>query len=80
VSAELKMLEKLFAAEVSGTLPFQTRAAMIKRLHAHGLVQPMKTTIPADKGCPFPVTIKGWQLTHAGRLMYCASCRKEGRE
>jgi hypothetical protein len=67
---DLKALEKVFAAEIEGRLPFQSKALVYLDLYDEGLVQPMEVTF----GGRFPVTVKGWQLTHAGRITYCASC------
>ena len=66
----LKALERVFAAEVDGHLPFQSKAKIYGKLHEEGLVAPMERKF----GGRFPVTVTGWQLTHAGRIMYCASC------
>ncbi len=70
-AAGMKMLERLFAAEVLGRLPFQSKAKIIKRLHEEGYIQPMKTAFKDRFGI---MVIDGWQLTHAGRLTYCMSC------
>lgn len=72
-SDELRFLEKVWAAEVEGRLPFQSGAAIYKRLETQGLVQRMETTLPGR----FPVTVSGWQLTHAGRFLYCSTCEDE---
>lgn len=77
MSAELKWLEKVFAAEIEGRM-FQSKAAIMKRLEAAGYVEAGVETIPPDRSCPFPVTIRGWNLTHLGRLTYCMSCDKRG--
>lgn len=63
-------LEKVFAAEVEGRLPFQSKAAIYKRLTEQGLLQIMLLDI---KG----VIVRGYQLTHAGRYMYCKQCEDE---
>lgn len=68
----IKQLEKLFAAEVEGRLPFQTKAKWIYKLSDEGYVQAMTTRL----GGQFPLRIDGWQLTHLGRLTYCESCNK----
>lgn len=69
--AELAALEKVFAAEIEDRLPFQSRAAIFSRLSDGGLVEPMERKF----GGRFPVTVTGWQLTHAGRFLYCHSCK-----
>lgn len=67
---KLKALEKVFAAEIDDRLPFQSEAAIFRRLCDEGLIEPMQRQL----GGRFPVVVKGWQLTHAGRFMYCRSC------
>ena len=63
MSAELKMLERAFMAEVENRLPFQTKAAMAKRLVAQGMLQEMRVVMGEPPGA-----VAGYQLTHAGRL------------
>jgi hypothetical protein len=29
-------------------------------------------------GSRLPVVVKGWQLTHLGRMTYCMTCEDEG--
>lgn len=67
---KLKALEKVFAAEVEDRLPFQSTAAIFKKLCDEGLVAPFERKF----GGRVQVTVAGWQLTNAGRLMYCSSC------
>ena len=69
---KLKALEKVFAAEIEGRLPFQSKAAIFQRLCEEGLVQPMERKLGGDR--LGSITVTGYQLTHAGRLMYCMSC------
>lgn len=78
MTAELRALEKVFSHEVERAvgprphgLPFQSRAAIYKRLAAQGLVEAV--TVNFGSG-PFAVSVSGYELTHAGRLLYCASC------
>lgn len=66
----LRALERVFAAEVNNRLPFQSKALIYLDLCDDGLVEPMELTF----GGRFPVVAKGWQLTHAGRIIYCSSC------
>lgn len=68
--AVLSALEKVWAAEITDRLPFQSRAAIYAKLHDDGLVAPMEQKF----GGRFAVTVKGWQLTHVGRFLYCSSC------
>lgn len=69
---QLQALEKIFAAEIEGHLPFQSTASVYKKLEADGLVRFGKETLSSD--CLGAITVEGWYLTHAGRLMYCMSC------
>lgn len=71
--AELAALERVFTAEIEGRLPFQSKARIYQRMADEGLIEPMKRAFGA--GERFPVTVTGWQLTHAGRITYCDSCR-----
>jgi hypothetical protein len=75
--AELRVLEKMFAHEINvamshSKLPpiFQSKAKILDRLKDKGLVEPVEHEL----GGRFPMTIKGYLLTHSGRLTYCASC------
>ena len=73
--AEMKVLEKVFAAEVEGRLPFQARSLLAHKLAKDGYLEPMerwfRSYTPGSLG---PILVKGWQLTHRGRLTYCESC------
>lgn len=69
--AELNALEKVFAAEIEGHLPFQSKAKMFKQLAEDGLLAPMERRFGDGR---WAVTVSGWQLTHAGRVLYCSSC------
>lgn len=66
----LNALERVFAAEIEGRLPFQSKALVYLDLQDKGLVEPMQRTF----GGRFPVTVSGWQLTELGRILYCSSC------
>lgn len=68
--ATLVALEKVFIAEIDGRLPFQSKAKVFLRLCDEGLLAPMERKF----GGRFPVTVTGYQLTHAGRIMYCSYC------
>ncbi len=78
MSAELKMLGRVFEAETHGR-SFQSKAAMMKRLEAKGYVEYSEEVIPGDSQCPWPIRIWGWNLTHLGRLTYCESCKEAPR-
>ena len=72
--AELKALERVFEAEIHNRLPFQSKAAIFNRLEAEGYLQPMTRTYGLGLS---NMTVKGYGLTHAGRLTYCASCDQD---
>jgi hypothetical protein len=67
----LSALEKVFAAEIEGRLPFQSKAIIYRDLLAAGLVSWMERKFGTGV---FAVTVTGYELTHRGRLLYCASC------
>lgn len=69
--AEMNALEKVFAAEIDGRLPFQSKAKIYQYLCKDGYLEPMDRKFGHDR---FSVTVSGYQLTHLGRLTYCASC------
>lgn len=69
--AELNALEKVFAAEINGCLPFQSKAKIFRQLCDDGLIEPMERNFGKDR---FGAITVGYQLTHAGRLLYCSSC------
>ena len=76
--SELKMLEKVFAAEVECRLPFESRSKYMKVLHEKGLIEPMKRTFGKDAFGY--ITAAGWQLTHPGRIHYCEWASKHAKE
>lgn len=69
---ELAILERAFEAEVNGALCahgihlLQTKSKVAKRLMEEGY---LNFTSLKFQG----MTISGYELTHAGRLTYCAS-------
>ena len=67
----LRALEKVFAAEVDGRLPLQSQAKIYRDLLAAGLVIDMVRTY--GEGWT-RLTVIGYGLTDAGRLLYCANC------
>ena len=74
----MKLLGEVYAAEVYGALSkrpwgaiFQTRSKKIKTLREQGLVREAEGRLGQG---PFAVTIKGWELTDLGRIVYCMSC------
>ena len=73
---ELAMLERAYAAEVDAALSgqplrrlVQTRSAVAKSLVAGGLLA--ADSVITDGR--FPVTVRGYVLTHAGRFACCTS-------
>lgn len=74
--ATMLALEKVWAAEIEGRLPYQSRALVYVRLEQEGLVGECTRTFPGR----FAVTLNGWQLTHAGRILYCSHCSDGGAE
>lgn len=68
---ELAALEKVFAAEIDGRLPFQSKAKIYRSLCDQGYLEPMERNFGHDR---FRVMVHGYQLSHAGRLRYCLSC------
>jgi len=71
---ELDLLEKVYDLEIDGRI-YQGKSQLVKYLTDNGLLEVVDYTMPADKSCPFPVRIKGFALTHAGRFAYCSSER-----
>lgn len=72
---EKDLLERAFAQEVEAALTkgirlIQTRSKLAKKLVDEGLFRENEVTI----GGQFPVKIKGYELTEAGRLAYCVNC------
>lgn len=68
--SEMSLLEKAFVAEIEGRL-FQTKAKLAASLADRGYLEPAVQRFPSALG---DVVCKGWQLTHFGRLTYCATC------
>ena len=69
---ELDILGRIFAAEIDGKLPCQLRdSKTLQALLEDGCVQPDEIKI----GGRFPMTIRGYALTHRGRILYCESCK-----
>lgn len=67
------LLEKVFAAELSGHLPFQSRSKQYDRLQKEGYVNRHKVTLRGG----FPVMIEGWILTLLGHYVYCSNCEEQ---
>jgi len=75
-SRELALLEKAFDAEVNAALTkgvhlMQTKSKLADKLVNEGFLR--KTEMRVGHS-PWPCTVSGYELTHAGRLAYCAQC------
>lgn len=77
--AELKMLEKLFAAEIDAAVSgnsllsvVQSKSKLLPKLEAEGYVRRVRRELKADRFGP--IVIEGWELTYAGNAAYCLTC------
>lgn len=74
----LALLEKAFTEEVNEGLHggigiMQSKSKLATKLLEDGyLVEASKTV-----GGRFPVVVKGYRLTHLGRMEYCQSCTEQ---
>jgi len=72
----LKHLERLFSGEIeramNGGLGVRLHPKTAAKLEAAGLIERVTTTLPGR----FAVTVETHELTHAGRMAYCATCRE----
>lgn len=71
----LRLLEQVFEAEIKGALSrgprlFQTKSKLAKKLVEDGYLEEDEFVF----GGRFPVRVRGYVLTHLGRLTYCSSC------
>ena len=64
-----KALERIWAAEIEGRLPLQSKAAVFKELEIMGYAKHDSKTLGRDRFGA--LVVSGWYLTHAGRLTYC---------
>lgn len=71
--ADIAALERVFAAEIEGRLPFQSKAKIFKHLSEVGYLEPLECKFGHDR---YSVVVTGYQLSHAGRLAYCLSCEE----
>lgn len=76
--AELDLLERAFESEIEGALTgglhlIQSKSKVAKKLVADGLLANVSVKMRGR----FPVTFSGYELTHAGRIAYCATCKDE---
>ena len=82
--AELTLLEKLFEREVEAALNkwpshlLQTRSKVAAKLAEDGYLQTRRIQLPGDR--LGPIVVEGYELTHFGRLTYCATCSDEPDE
>lgn len=63
----LDILGKIFVAEISDKLPYQSKSRLLIELEREGLVEFYIDKFPGH----FAVEVRGWALTHRGRLFYC---------
>ena len=68
----LTALERVFAAEIDGMLPFQSKAAVFKDLLAEGLVERCSRRFGSGWSA---LVVSGYEMTHAGRPHHSASRR-----
>lgn len=67
-------LGKVFAAEIEGRLPFQSKANIYRDLMAAGLVEPIQRSFGSGA---MAVTVSGYALTILGNYLYCSNCEAE---
>lgn len=73
---ELALLEKAFCAEIDAAMNqgihlLQTKAKLAEKLVNEGYFE--KRVLQRNVG-GLTMTVTGYELTHLGRLTYCASC------
>ena len=71
----LRILEQAFEAEIEGAIGgrpriFQTKSKTAQELVTSGHLEEDSFTLPGR----FPVVVKGYVLTHLGRIEYCSTC------
>jgi len=64
---ELTALEKVFIAEATNCLPFQSKAEIFDQLTQKGLVKPVEELVSGK-------LVAGFTLTNQGHAQYCAAC------
>ena len=70
--AEMDALGRVFEAEIEDRLPLQSKAKIFEQLKADGFVE--FTTINRGRDRFGSIDVKGYVLTHAGRLTFCMNC------
>lgn len=68
--SDLAILEKIFVQEIMGGI-YQSKAKRLEWLQENGYVEFVEFVLPGR----FPVKVKGWALTHRGRMTYGESCK-----
>lgn len=68
--SDLAILERVFEREIFGHI-YQSKAKRMQWLCDNGYVEYVEYVLPGR----FPVKVKGWALTHKGRMTYCETCR-----
>lgn len=71
---KLALLEKALTSEIDAAINngipiMQTKSKLADELVTEGLLIKAEVTI----GDRMPITVHGYELTHAGRLLYCSS-------
>lgn len=65
------LLGRVFEAEILNLLPAQIgQSKAVAALQERGYIVALERTLPGR----FPVTMRGWALTEAGRITYCQNC------
>lgn len=68
---DFELMSRVFEAEIADRLPAQIgKSKAVAALNNRGYIEPMVVTLPGI----FPMTVRGWKLTEAGRLIYCQNC------
>lgn len=67
-----RLLERVFAAEICGLLPYQCReSATVQAALEDGLINRVEAKMGSG---PLRATVRGFELTHRGRILYCENC------
>ena len=67
--AKIKMLERIFALEIEGRLPFQSKSKVLLELEQAGMVERYRREYPPDRFGK--IVVDGWALSQIGRFEYC---------